>query len=247
MKNDWILNFLKEKIGKGKTFKTQKDMANFLQISETQEEFQKSLHILKSKEFLMNKIINKEAILSEIAGTRELLNLIPDFDTIGRITYTALIKKLEKELEEYKIQDNPAGEVILYLEGDPVKGSDSIFATFSSTVLGIYQNLLSLLYANRKNNTIANTGAIALNTETKEFYKGTFRGALINSKKFDFITEDNILIKGSIHKSLNENYISDMNIHYTSKLCNATFTKIETTNDNKNTKIKWILESLESL
>jgi len=134
----------------------------------------------------MNNIIQQEAILAELADAKNMLATTPDFDFVGRMSFEARVEVLEEELAAITLTNNTQGEVIIYFGGDPVQGSDSISTTFASTILSKFQDVISLLFASKKQDTeISESGIIPFSKESELCLAGTPRGS------FGFILKEN--------------------------------------------------------
>lgn len=64
-------------------------------------------------------------------------------DYVGKIQYEARIRDIAHELEKEAGHNDNLGSVAIYFEGGPVVGSHGISASFSSKMLGYFQDLVS--------------------------------------------------------------------------------------------------------
>lgn len=98
----------------------------------------------------MPKILEREALLSDLAAVNELLSeRSEDDDPIGWHAYLYRKQELEKQLENLEGVPERLGNAALTFSGEPVLGSRAIDASFTASILARYQDLVARLFADR--------------------------------------------------------------------------------------------------
>lgn len=83
-------------------------------------------------------------------------------------------------------------------------------------------------------------------TEKTDISKtGIFKGARAVSRDFNFLPDDEPLIKGKLSKAIEERFVTTMNTEFQEKRCEATFTLLQTRKKEGGREIsKWTLEDI---
>ncbi len=76
---------------------------------------------------------------------------------------------------------------------------------------------------------------------------GVFKGVLLESWRFDFVTEDNHSVGGKIDENLTEEQVIAMNRHFFNERCLASFLKTTVLFKNGRVRTTYILKQLEPL
>lgn len=108
---------------------------------------------------------------------------------------------------------------------------------------GDYRCSLSPIEANEAFNRVAAT--IARPEDVK--ISGVFKGVLLESWKFDFVTEDNHSVGGKIDESLTEDQVVALNREFFNERCVASLQKTTVLFKNGRVRTTYILKGLEAL
>ena len=108
---------------------------------------------------------------------------------------------------------------------------------------GDYRCSMSPVEANEAFNRVAGT---ITNDETVSV-PGIFKGVLLESWKFNFVTEESHLLAGKIDENLTEEQVIALNLEFFNKRCLASLLKITVLFKNGRVRTTYILEGLEAL
>lgn len=98
----------------------------------------------------MPRILEKEALLADLAAVRSVLQSKPEEDDpIGRMAYEERARNLEQQIESIDAKEDTLASVALLFSGEPVLGSRSISADFATEALGRYQDLVSKIHGDK--------------------------------------------------------------------------------------------------
>lgn len=126
----------------------------------------------------MSELFEMEAILSEIAATKDMLEFTPATDKIGRAGLQQRLSQLENELSIANKEHRTFAETVLYFGGAPVEGSIGVSAAFATEALSKYQDLITSVFASQKCNTkLLETGPLPCRQESTLHITGTPRGS----------------------------------------------------------------------
>jgi hypothetical protein len=99
--------------------------------------------------------LHKNALQSEIASLRGLLDRTAGRDKLGSISLKQRLDVLERQLVEEENEARNTANIALVFDGGPVRGSSAIDADFAGKVLQEYQELVA------KQVTVASVGWLA--------------------------------------------------------------------------------------
>ncbi len=91
---------------------------------------------------MVNKI-HRDAMRSEAASLRALLERSGAHDPLGTISLRQRLRMLEEELASAEAQQHNSANVALVFDGEPVRGSSAIDADFAGRALQNYQELIA--------------------------------------------------------------------------------------------------------
>jgi hypothetical protein len=91
----------------------------------------------------MNKKLERETILADLAGIEAMLTSIPDVDLVGRMTFEDRKDVLLAELRTIEASPDTLANVALFFHGKPVTGSRSIEAEFAAKAIEAYQDVVT--------------------------------------------------------------------------------------------------------
>ncbi len=124
----------------------------------------------------MNSLINIESIQAELSFVNDRLASIPEFDFLRRTSFEQRKKELEEELSALNGEWRTAAEAILYFGGEPVRGSESIQASFAAKALSKFQEYITAFYSSLKHD-LQDRGAIPFANESVLQLAGVARGS----------------------------------------------------------------------
>jgi hypothetical protein len=87
--------------------------------------------------------IHRDALKSEIASLREMLDRSAGHDPLGSLSLHKRLRRLEAELDQLEGHTNNYANVALVFDGDPVRGSSAIEVNFAGKALQDFQELIS--------------------------------------------------------------------------------------------------------
>ena len=108
---------------------------------------------------------------------------------------------------------------------------------------GDYRCSMNPVEASEAFNRVAGT----ITNEEQVDIPGTFKGVLLESWKFDFVTEENHSIGGKIDESLTEQQVADMNVEFFNKKCLASLVKTTVLFKNGRVRTTHVLKKLAAL
>ena len=92
----------------------------------------------------MQKKLLTDYLKADLESTKSLLRRAADSrDYAGQKQLTRRVERLEHELSEIEANNDARAAITLFFDGEPVVGSHSISASFSSKMLDYFQELLS--------------------------------------------------------------------------------------------------------
>lgn len=130
--------------------------------------------------------IHQDALLSEIATVRKLVERSGKRDLLGKISLQERLRYLEEELNTRKAGPRDLATVALVFDGGPVRGSSAIDAEFAAQALTYYQELLSKQVASTEGGRLAQRGPLP--TEQHRMARMNITGLVHGS--FGFILEE---------------------------------------------------------
>ena len=145
----------------------------------------------------MSSLINKENIQAELSLVNDRLSVIPELDFLRRASFEQRKKELEEELSVLNEEWRTAAEAIIYFGGEPVRGSESIQATFAARALSRFQEYITAFYSSLKHK-LQDRGAIPFANESVLQLTGVARGS------FGFILKEDQQQMSMIDSKLSE-------------------------------------------
>lgn len=126
----------------------------------------------------MGKLLEKKAIISEVATVKSMLQSIPQEDLLGKLGMEQRLMQLEGELSQIEKTPDTAAETIIYFGGEPVEGSAGISTTFAAEALRKYQDYVSIVLASEKfGESLSESGPIPYRQNSNLHITGTPRGS----------------------------------------------------------------------
>lgn len=108
----------------------------------------------------MNKKLQRDALLSDLALVEQMLASIPDEDPAGRMAFTSRLEELQQALERLEGEPDTLANVAIFFGGEPVNGSRSIDAEFAAKAVASYQDVISARLATLAVGGVATRGPI---------------------------------------------------------------------------------------
>lgn len=146
----------------------------------------------------MTKIIECNSIQAELSYINKLLDQMPAFDILGRLSLESRKTTLTEELSRLDSQWKKNAEIVLYFGGEPVTGSSSIKASFATSALSYFQELVSSVFASKKSNDLSERGSLPFLNESQLSIAGTPRGS------FGFILKEEANSETLLDSTLSE-------------------------------------------
>lgn len=150
----------------------------------------------------MISLRNREYITIQLIETKRMLELIGD-DPIMGISLKEKEKNLNEQLEKIPI-DRQDSKVVLLFNGNPVKGSMGIDASFVGKITGPFQNMVTAEFSQRIMGKVGKRGQLNNKSESRLFLTSLPRGS--------FGIELSKLESSDLFE---ENYLSDSLSHVT--------------------------------
>jgi hypothetical protein len=108
---------------------------------------------------------------------------------------------------------------------------------------GDYRCSMNPVEANEAFNRVAGT----ITNDELVSIPGVFKGVLLESWKFDFVTEENHRIGGKINESLTEEQVVALNLEFFNKRCAASFLKTTVLFKNGRVRTTYTLKGISGL
>lgn len=136
--------------------------------------------------FLEDQKIQLEALIKEAS----------EFDDIvGELNFKSRLKAVNTELENLVARDANVAEIAILFDGPPVLGQRSINAEFAAKAIGLFQKLVSTIFASNLSGELAKRGKI----KGAELADLNIRGVATGS--FGFILEEKDVDQVSVIKT----------------------------------------------
>lgn len=124
------------------------------------------------------KKLEKEALVADREEVARILDTIPEDDVLGRMSFESRMAEIEESLRTLDAARTMIGQVALLFGGAPTHGSRSIDATFASSVLKTYQELISKRIATEEVGELGARGPIPLHAQTSLAITDVVRGSV---------------------------------------------------------------------
>lgn len=108
----------------------------------------------------MNKKLQRDALLSDLAVVEQMLATIPAEDPAGRMAFTNRLEELQQALAQLEGEPETLASVAIFFGGEPVSGSRSIDAEFAAKAVASYQDVISARLATQAVGGLATRGPI---------------------------------------------------------------------------------------
>lgn len=108
----------------------------------------------------MNRKIEREQLLADVASVEAMLRTLSPRDLVGRHGFESRIEELRRNLSEIETAEERLASVALYFGGEPVIGSRGIRAEFGSTIVASYQDLIAKVWSTLAGGNLALRGQI---------------------------------------------------------------------------------------
>jgi hypothetical protein len=108
----------------------------------------------------MNKKLQKDALLAELASVSQLLTNLATNDALGRVSFEARKREIEEAIGDLEDVPDTTASVALIFNGEPVIGSRAIDAEFAARALESYQEIIAKKLATNETGGLAQRGPI---------------------------------------------------------------------------------------
>lgn len=106
------------------------------------------------------KKLEREVLAADRETVQSVLASIPDTDPVGRLSFQSRLTEIDDAIASLEKQYDTLGSVALLFAGQPVLGSRSIDADFSSRILGSFQDLVTKSIAADEMGSLGQRGPI---------------------------------------------------------------------------------------
>jgi len=133
----------------------------------------------------MNKRLQRDALIADLAGVEAFIAAFPKNDPIGRYMFERRADELRAKLAELGRQADTLASVALIFGGTPVSGSRTISTQFAAKALSSYQDLVSKKLASTETGGLARRGPVPVKKASDLHISNVVHGS------FGFLLEEN--------------------------------------------------------